>query len=125
MGAANDNDEQLEYYRLPGEVSLSEAALEYAREFAEALSATGPRSNWLVSIDWGTTRSTQYPDGTVEDHGPGLNLGGDRRERYPAAALHDGSGFQFAIAIPNEVLDASEKRLIDYDPPVFGNLIVR
>lgn len=125
MGAANDNDEQLQYYCLPGEVNLSEAALEYAREFAEALSAVGPDSRWLVAFHWSTARSEQFPNGREKHFGPGLDLGGDRRDRYPPAALHDGGGFQFAVCMPKNVLDASKHRLIDYDPSVLGNLIVR
>jgi len=123
--SASDNDDRLQHYRIPGEVTVSEAAIEYAREFAEALSAVGPNSRWLVAFHWSTARSEQFPNGREEHFGPGLDLGGDRRDRYPSAALHDGGGFQFAVCMPKNVLDASKHRLIDVEPSEWGKLVLR
>ncbi len=122
----SDNDNQdIGNYNVPGTVRVSDAALERAREFAEALSATGPNSRFLVVFHWSTARSERFPDGKENHYGPGLDLGADRRETYPAAALNDGGGFQYAIYIPKDVLEASEHRLIDFEPTEWGKLVLR
>lgn len=123
--ANNDND-PVEHYTPPGMVDVSEAALAFVREFAEALSAIGTDSRLVVSIDWSSGRYVRpSPSEPEQALGPGFVLGADKRERFPPAALWSADGFQFAVFVPDDILHASRQRLIDIDPSELFKLVLR
>ncbi len=125
MGPANDNDHTLADYCLPGEVAVSAAALEYAREFAEALNPEETEGRDLVAFCWATNIRVRLPVNRWTEQAPAPALFSHDRNTTPEAAFHDLGGFRFVVRIPKEVLAASERRLIDYEPTSATKLTLR
>jgi hypothetical protein len=105
-------------------VSLSPAALEFGREFAQAVGARndGP---WITAYDWATSLVIQKPDAPPQEVGPCLMLGAYKRAEVPLKMIRSLDEFQFVVKIPAAVLAASAHRLIDIDPALPFQLVLR
>lgn len=113
-----------EKFNPPRSVSLSPAALEYLKAYVGA--ARAQPGNWVLTFEW--DESILYkdgPDATPVELGPCLSLGGYRRDQIPDGYVHSIEGVEFAVAIPQRVLEASAHRLIDRDDSRHFKLVLR
>jgi hypothetical protein len=109
----------------PGIIELSAAALEYARDFANAIVGI-QGGNHVVTFDWSqsvTVRPT--PDAPWNDIADCLMLAAYERNDVPPGFVQNVDGAEFAIRMPVEVLNASTKRLIDIDESLLFKLALR
>jgi hypothetical protein len=109
----------------PHLVSLSPAALEFGREFAQVAGARkdGP---WITAYDWAASLVMRDgPDAPPREVGPCLMLGAYKRGEVPPKMVRSLDGFEFAVKIPSSVLAASAQRLIDIDPALPFELVLR
>jgi hypothetical protein len=109
----------------PGTLDVSAAALNYARDFIATVAAAHG-DNYVATFDWSqsiTARPT--PDGTPEHVDDCLMLGAYERSDVPPEAIQTVDGVEFAIRMPDEVLQASVRRVIDLDKSFFFNFVLR
>jgi hypothetical protein len=121
-----DND-RLDGFAPPGIISVSAAALQMARDFADVLKREKPNEDWIACFDWADTRGMRFPrpGGPMQELGPDCDLAGYERRRVPDDALHSVEGGAFAIKIPSRVWLNSAERLIDADPNASSGLTLR
>lgn len=105
-------------------VSVSSAALAYARAFAEAIGSVrgGPH---IVAFDWSTSTVIKGPGQPERDLGAGLMLGAYRRDEVPVEARRYADGFEFAVKIPASIWSARSEKLIDRDDTLYFKLALR
>ena len=114
------------YFAEPGEVAVSPAALELARQFEMAVRQARPGGDWLVTFDWALGRRVRHrPDGPWEDFGPGVDLGAGPRSDTPPELIQRVDGLDFAIKVPREIYEQFPERLIDVDETAFSKLALR
>ncbi len=102
----------------PGRVSVTPAALELAKKVAATVGAA-----WIVTFSWATRQSMRESgDAPEAELGPGLCLGGFRREQVEEEYIHRDDDLSFVIQIPDDVLAKAVNCRIEYDPVVFGRL---
>ncbi len=109
----------------PGAINVSAAALKYARDFIEAVAAAHG-DHYIATFEWSqsiTIRPT--PDATPEPVDDCLTLGAYERKDVPPEAIQTVEGVEFAINIPVKILQASVRRLIDFDRSMFFKLALR
>jgi len=113
-----------EEFTNPHLVSLSPAALEFGREFAMAWARKdGP---WITAYDWATSLVMRDgPDAPGREVGPCLLLGGYKRAEVPPKFIRSLGEFDFVVKIPASVLAATAHRLIDRDPALPFQLVLR
>ena len=114
------------YFARPGEVSVSAAALELARNFDKAVRAATSDTDWIVTFEWTLERRVRYrPDGPWQDMGPGLDLSTYARSDTPANVIQRVGELEFVIKVPKDVYEHAVQRLIDVDETAFGKLALR
>lgn len=110
----------------PDAVKVSPAAWTMAREFDERVRRSGSYKEWVISFNWGDSRSIRRRiDGPMEDIGPGLDIVAYDRSDVPAEAVQQRDGVAFAINIPSRIYEASTERLIDVDETTFSKVVLR
>jgi len=121
-----DDEKLLEnLYVRPGTIEVSAAALKYARDFLQAVAAEHG-DNFVAEFDWAqsvTVRPT--PDAAPEPVDDCLMLGAAERSDVPPGFLQTVDGVEFAIRVPEEILRASVRRVIDLDTSYFFKLVLR
>jgi hypothetical protein len=106
---------ELGYFQKAGAVQVTPAALERARQLAQALTSHSGR--WIVAFSWYKSMSGFDPrDGSETHYGPGMNIGAFRSDQVPSAALCERDGLIFAIQIPDFALAEAREKLIDINP---------
>ena len=104
-----------ELFLKAGPVRVSEAALQMALEFADAIGAE-PGGRRLVAFDWAESISIQKPDGSPpQDVGACLLLGAFERHEVPEDCIERAGRFEYAVQMPSEVLAQCVERFIDVD----------
>ena len=105
-----------EYFTPPGLVILSDAALELARSYGDEMRLQRPGEDWIVVVAWWHSRRVREK-GTNNwtELGAGLGLAAYERPKVPAKRIHVADGFEYAVKIPADVLDAASAKLIDAD----------
>jgi hypothetical protein len=114
------------YFARPGEVTVSAAALEFARKFDKAARAAMSDTDWIVTFEWILECRVRYrPDGPWEDMGPGLSLTTYARSDTPANVIQRVGELEFAIKVPKDIYEQAAERLIDVDETAFSKLALR
>lgn len=107
---------ELDYFQKAGVVQVTQAALERAREFAEALPGNHS-GTWIVAFSWYKSMSGFDPkDGATTHYGPGMNIGAFRADQVPHVAVCEQDGLKFAIKIPDFALAEAKEKVIDINP---------
>jgi len=122
-----DHDKRLldGVYVIPGTIEVSAAALKYARDFIETVSAVHG-DNFVATFDWSYSIAVRpTPDATPEPVDDCLMLGATQRSDLPPGVIQTVDGVEFAIIIPVEILQASVRRLIDFDKSRLFKLALR
>jgi hypothetical protein len=110
----------------PGSIKISNDAWKLAREFDERVRRSRSYKEWVISFNWGDSRSIRRRiDGPMEDVGPGLDIVAYDRADVPTEAVRRKDGIAFAIKIPSRIYEASIQRLIDVDETAFSKLVLR
>jgi hypothetical protein len=108
--------DDLKYYVAPGVIKLTPAAVALASAFLQQMGGAVPDS-WIASFDWATKRTlTNQARGIVRDLGAGLDICAARPDEIPSAAVYEENGLKYALQIPQEVVAAAERKVIDVDP---------
>lgn len=105
-------------------ISVSSAALAYAREFAESIGSVRGGSR-IVSFDWATSIIIKGPEQPERDLGAGLMLGAYRRDEVPVEARRYTDGLEFAVRIPTSIWSARAGKVIDRDDTLYFKLVLR
>jgi hypothetical protein len=121
----NNDESPFRYFLPPGVITVTTAALRFAQDFAGGVNSVKSKSDWVAAFEWSLARTMRYPDGREIDLGAGLDLGAYRRSDLPPEVIQRIGDLEFVIKIPREVWEASEQRLIDYDPSVLSKVILR
>ena len=109
----------------PGVLRVSPAALNYAREFIEAVTAAHGDGNIAI---FGWTDMVTFktdPDGPLQIVKDFMDLGGISRSQIPADAIETVDGLDIVIQIPLKILQKSVQRLIDMDETAFAKLVLK
>ena len=109
----------------PGTLDVSAAALKYARDFIATVAAAHG-DNYVATFDWSqsvTVRTT--PDATPELVDDCLMLGAYERSDVPPEAIQIVDGVEFAIRVPEEISQASARRVIEFDKNHFFKFVLR
>jgi hypothetical protein len=121
---SNDKKILKSEFVLPGAIQVSPTALEYARGFIAMVAED--YGDHIATFDWSqqitarpTPNAAPYP---IDDC---LILAAYERSDVPREAAHIVDGMEFAVQIPNEILQASVQRLIDFDRNAFFKLVLR
>jgi len=105
-----------ELFLKAGPVRVSEAALQMALEFADAIGAE-PGGRRLVAFDW--AESYFHPRNRMARHrrmvGACLLLGAFERHEVPEDCIERAGRFEYAVQMPSEVLAQCVERFIDVD----------
>jgi hypothetical protein len=110
----------------PGSIRISDEAWNLAREFDERVRRSRSYKEWVISFDWGDSRSIRRRiDGPMEDVGPGLDIVAYDRTDVPNEAVQRKDGIMFAIKIPSRIYQLSVHRLIDVDETAFSKVVLR
>ena len=110
------SDDDLKYYVAPGVISLTPPVIANARAFLQQVAGAAYR-DWVASFDWGTKRTLIIKSrGIVRDLGAGLDMGAARPGEVPAAAVVEVDGLKYACQIPQKVVAAAKRKIIDIDP---------
>lgn len=97
-------------YRASDEVFISFEALERAKSFIEMYNGT----NTVVAFNWVESSQVQYPGENIwKELGFGIDIGTHKRADIPSDRLWQKQNMQFAVIIPQDVLEQYEKREID------------
>jgi hypothetical protein len=109
----------------PGVLAVAPAALNYAREVIEAVTAAHGDGNMVMFawIDLQTSKTD--PDGPLELVKDFLDVGAISRSQIPADAVQTVDGLDMAIQIPLAILQKSVQRLIDIDDNAFARLVLK
>ena len=109
----------------PGVLRLSTEALNYAREFVEAVTAAHGDGNiaMFVWVDLMTFKPD--PAATTRVVKDFLDVGAIGRSEIPADAIQTVDGLDVVIQIPLAVLQKSVQRLIDVDENAFSKLVLK
>ncbi len=106
-------------------VTVSPAALAYARAFAEAIGSVQGGSQ-VVAFDWSNSVSVKDgPDAPERHLGPCLMLAAYQRRDIPPEVLRFAGGLEFAVKIPASVWSMSAQKLIDRDDGCYFKLALR
>ncbi len=109
----------------PGIVRISDAALNYAREFAETVGRS-QRGDWVVTFDWAQSLSYRPgPDAPEQNIGPCLMLGAYERHQIPAGCTQSAGDIEFAVRIPDDVWQQGVHRTIDLNESLLFKLVLR
>jgi hypothetical protein len=109
----------------PGIISVSPAALKFARDFGMTIGRRD-RAAWVVTFDWATSVTVRQDSGeNPQDIGPCLMLGAYKRAEVPTGFTQTVEGFEFAVKIPTSIRAKSVHRLIDIDPALLFKLVLR
>jgi hypothetical protein len=123
-----DTDEMipLDAFAPPGLVNISDAALELARAFQQALKERQPDTDLVVVFDWAEGRQFRLKDADEwRELGPGIDLGAFRRSQIPDGVIHPVRGVELAVKISRDVYERAHRRLIDRDDGVLSKLVLR
>ena len=109
----------------PGVLRVSPAALKYARDFIETVTAAHGDGyiaifGWADMVTFKTDPSA--PTQVVKDF---LDLGAISRDQIPSDAIQTVDGLDFAIDSALKILQRSEQRLIDMDENAFARLVLK
>jgi hypothetical protein len=107
-----------------GVVSVSDAALTLAREFAIAIGNLDHGSQ-VVTFDWALSLIERGPGLPERELGPCLMIGAYRRDEVPLVSIGRVDGFAFAIRIPEPVVNASLSRRIEFDDGAPFGVVLR
>lgn len=105
-------------------VSVSPAALAFAREFAESLGSVHGGSQ-IVSFDWAMSVVVIAPDRSELDCGSCLTIGAYRRDEVPIDARRYMDGLEFTVKIPTSVWSQASEKIIDRDDTLYFKLALR
>ncbi len=97
----------------PGQIALSGAAMEEARQFLSELAQYEKEPKWIVAFTWCSKRSFQKsPESQSIDEGPGIDLAGYRSSEIPPDAVEVRDGVPLAFIIPGERLSSAKRKEI-------------
>ena len=97
----------------PGQIALSRAAMEEARQFLSKLAQYEKEAKWIVAFTWCYKRSFQKsPESQSIDEGPGIDLAGYRSSEIPPDAVEVRGGVPLAFIIPSKRLSLATKKEI-------------
>lgn len=97
-------------YRLPTEVDISSAALERAADFSKAYTTC----DTIVVFSWTDSSSVQYKSQKKwKDLGSGVDIGTNNRVSIPKEKIWSSGKMNFAVMLPDDVLNKSLTRQID------------
>jgi hypothetical protein len=114
------------FFAPPGALTVSDPAVQLARDFAETISGMTQDSAWIVTFEWMTSRAaTPGPGLASHDYGPGIVLGAQRKVDVPPEALVRAHGLSFAIKIPAAIYLSAPERRIEVDEAEFGKVVLR
>jgi hypothetical protein len=109
----------------PGLLHVSKAALQFARDFRDAVQS-GQAGDWIVVFDWAESVSLKRgADEPYEDIGACLTMGVYRRHEVPKEFVQRQDDVAFVVSIPENVWRASVGRLIDIDETKPFKLVLR
>lgn len=121
---SNPADLENDFVR-PDVVRVTPAALQYAVDFAAAITERGGQ-RWVVIFDWAQGMTVKDRENAPErDIGPCLILGALKHAEVPPGAIQTISGWEYAVCIPRSVWEASVERMIDIDESKLFKLTLR
>ena len=101
----------VEDFTPPGLIAVTPAALQFARDFAEAIRGMGDQ---VVTFDWAQSITLRRsPDAKPENIGSCMTLGAYKRKEVPPGFTQIVDGLEFAVRIPHDTPDRS-----GYEPAV-------
>jgi len=110
---------------VPGVLAVSPAALNYAREVIEAVTAAHGDGN-IVMFDWTDMMTFKTdPNAPLQVVKDFLSVGAIGRSEIPADAVQTVDGLDIVIQIPLAILQKSQQRLIDIDENAFAKLVLK
>ena len=109
----------------PGVLRVSAEALNYAREFIQAVTAAHG-DGYIAIYGWAdmVTFKTD-PDGPLQVVKDFMDLGAISRSEIPPDAIQTVDGLDIVIQIPLKILQESVERLIDFDKNAFARLVLK
>jgi hypothetical protein len=109
----------------PGVLRVSPAALKYARDFIETVTAAHG-DGYIVIFGWAdmVTFKTD-PSGPTQVVKDFLDVGAISRNQIPSDAIQTVDGLDFAIDSALKILQKSVERLIDFDENAFDRLVLK
>ena len=116
-----DNDEliPLEACTLPGTISVTRSALEYAARFQTAVP-----SGWIAAFSWHDgERVRASKDLPWVDNGSGVHLGAYRTKQIPEEAIYRSGSLHYAVLIRKEIVESHPQKTIDLDDS--GRVVLR
>ncbi|MBZ0139552.1 MAG: hypothetical protein K8H87_07205 [Pseudorhodoplanes sp.] len=109
----------------PGTLRISDAALQFARDFCAEVGRS-QSGNWVIVSGWASSISLKRaPDAPYEDFGACVVLEAGRRNEVPLDFIARQDGLDFAVAIPRFIWESRPQRLIDFDASQLFKLILR
>lgn len=109
----------------PGTLRISDAALQFARDFCAEVGRS-QSGNWVIVSGWASSISLKRaPDAPYEDFGACVVLEAGRRNEVPPDFIARQDGLDFAVAIPRFIWESRPQRLIDFDASQLFKLILR
>jgi hypothetical protein len=110
---------------VPGVLQVSPQALNYAREFVEAVTAAHGEGNIAMFAWIDLTTFKTDPNGPLQVVKDFLSVGAIGRGEIPADAIQTVDGLDLVIQLPLAVLQKSVQRLIDFDENAFDRLVLK
>ncbi len=106
-------------FQKAGAIRVAAPALADARKFAGAVASrqSGPA---VVCFFWYASMSITDPKtGAATHYGPGLNVGTLPELEVPKEAISETDGFRYAIQVPDKVVEAAARKMIELNsaPP--------